>query len=60
MVSGTAEMLLGEDRATLTAGDCVVIKANTIHKIWNPGEEDVVFIATCIPSWSDGNSVFIE
>ena len=60
MVSGTAQMLLGEEQTTITAGDCVVIKANTIHKIWNETDEDVVFIATCIPSWVDGNSVFLE
>ena len=60
MISGTAEMLLGEERSTLEAGDCIVIKANTIHKIWNTTEEDVVFIATCVPAWVDGNSVYLE
>lgn len=60
MLSGTAEMLLGEDRATLHFGDCVVIKANTHHKIWNETDENVVFIATCLPARVEGNSVFLE
>ncbi len=50
MISGTAHMLLGDEQTTITAGDCVVIKANTHHKIWNETDEDVVFIATCIPA----------
>jgi mannose-6-phosphate isomerase-like protein (cupin superfamily) len=60
MVSGTAQMYLGEEQTTIKAGDCVVIKANTHHKIWNDTDEDVVFIATCVPAWEDGNSVFLE
>lgn len=60
MLSGSAEMILGEENARLEAGDCVVIKANTPHKIWNTTEEDVVFIATCIPAWCEGNSVYLE
>jgi mannose-6-phosphate isomerase-like protein (cupin superfamily) len=60
MVSGTAKMLLGEEQATITAGDCVVIRAGTQHKIWNETEEDVVFIATCVPAWVEGNSVYLE
>jgi mannose-6-phosphate isomerase-like protein (cupin superfamily) len=60
MISGTAQMFLGDEQATLVAGDCVVIKANTHHKIWNESEEEVVFIATCVPAWKDGNSVYLE
>jgi mannose-6-phosphate isomerase-like protein (cupin superfamily) len=60
MISGTAEMSLGDEHATLHAGDCVVIKANTHHKIWNNTDEDVVFIATCVPAWIEGNSVYLE
>ena len=60
MISGTAQMILGDEEATLSAGDCVVIKANTHHKIWNNSDKDVVFIATCVPAWEEGNSVFLE
>ncbi|MCB1124685.1 MAG: cupin domain-containing protein, partial [Verrucomicrobiae bacterium] len=60
MISGTAQMLLGDEESILAAGDCVVIKANTPHKIWNHTDENVVFIATCVPAWREGNSVYLE
>ena len=60
MVSGTAQMFLDGEQTTITAGDCVVIKANAHHKIWNETDEDVVFIATCVPAWREGNSVYLE
>ena len=60
ILSGSAEMILGDEQTTLQAGDCVVIKANTHHKIWNHTGQDVVFIATCVPAWVEGNSVYLE
>ena len=60
MVSGTAQMFLGEEQTTITAGDCVVIKANMHHMILNETDEDVVFIATCVPAWKEGNAVYLE
>jgi len=38
----------------------MVIKANTPHKIWNHTNEEVVFMATRIPAWREGNSVYLE
>lgn len=60
ILSGSAEMISGDEQATLKAGDCVVVKANTLHKIWNASDKEVVFIATCIPAWEEGNSVYLE
>ena len=60
MLLGSAEIFLGDEQATLEAGDCIVIQANTPHKIWNLTDKEAVFIAVCLPAWEVGNSVFLE
>ncbi len=60
MLSGSAEIILGEERATLQTGDAVIIPPHSDHKIWNKTDQDVVFIAICVPAWSEGGSVYRE
>jgi len=44
MVSGEAEITLGEERLFLKPGAAVDIPVETAHRVLNPGSDDLVFI----------------
>jgi mannose-6-phosphate isomerase len=44
VVSGEAEMTLGEATLPLKSGDVVDIPVETAHRVKNPGSENLVFI----------------
>jgi len=56
-VGGSGRMRLGDDEAAVNAGDCVVIKPGTPHKLWNPGPEPLVLLCCCAPAYSDDDTV---
>ena len=60
MMSGTAQMILGEEQSVLSSGDAILIPTGVPHKIWNETEQDVVFLAICLPSWDSDCSVYLE
>lgn len=60
ILSGEAQMMLGEDQSKVTAGDAILIPTGVPHKIWNETGQDVVFLAICLPSWDPECSVYLE
>jgi oxalate decarboxylase/phosphoglucose isomerase-like protein (cupin superfamily) len=40
---GKGEMLVGDDKFTVTGGDIVLITDGMFHKVWNVGESDLIF-----------------
>jgi mannose-6-phosphate isomerase-like protein (cupin superfamily) len=55
--AGKGRMRLGELEDDVSAGDCVVIPPGTIHKLWNPGPEQLVLLCCCAPAYSDDDTV---
>jgi mannose-6-phosphate isomerase-like protein (cupin superfamily) len=44
----------------LSAGDEVLIPAQSAHKVFNCGEEDLVLMVVCVPAWEPSNTVWLE
>jgi mannose-6-phosphate isomerase-like protein (cupin superfamily) len=60
ILKGTAYVELGAEAGHLSVGDAVVIPADTAHKIYNHGQEDLLFLVACAPAWEPGNTVWLE
>ena len=60
ILQGEARMLLGEEEASLSAGQIVYVPPLQPHRIVSTGTADLVFLAICAPAWEPGNSVFLE
>jgi mannose-6-phosphate isomerase-like protein (cupin superfamily) len=60
ILSGTAQMEIDGETAILGPGDSVVIPPTKAHQITNAGDDDLVFLAVCVPAWTPDNSVFLD
>lgn len=60
ILAGLGEMEMGEETSRVKPGDLILIKPTQIHKITSVGEEDLEFLAICVPAWEPDNSVFIK
>jgi mannose-6-phosphate isomerase-like protein (cupin superfamily) len=56
-VAGAGRMRLGSDERDVAAGDCVVIAPGTVHKLWNPGANELVLLCCCAPPYSHEDTV---
>jgi mannose-6-phosphate isomerase-like protein (cupin superfamily) len=56
-VAGEGRMRLGEDEATVAAGDCVVIPPGTVHKLFNDDDGPLVLLCCCAPAYADDDTV---
>ncbi len=57
--AGTGRMQLGDAQRPVRAGDCVVIAAGTVHKLW-AGEQPLVLLCCCSPAYSHQDTVLLE
>jgi mannose-6-phosphate isomerase-like protein (cupin superfamily) len=56
VLSGSGLVEVGTDRACeITAGDVVIVPANTRQRIKNTGEHDLLFLAICSPRFQKKN-----
>ncbi len=60
ILKGTGKVHLDEQEFPLAVGDCVLIKPNVKHKIFNTGPEPLEFLAICVPAWEPRNTVWLE
>ena len=60
IVSGKAHILIGEQESTISAGQIVLIPPKNLHQIRNIGEDDLEFLAICVPAWEPSNTVLAE
>jgi mannose-6-phosphate isomerase-like protein (cupin superfamily) len=56
ILSGEALLVVEGQEIHLTPGDAVVIQPPEVHKISNPGEAKLVFLAVCVPAWQPEDS----
>ena len=56
ILSGLATIQIQGELLSLTAGEAVLIEPGDIHQIKNNGEENLVFIAVCVPAWQPDDS----
>ena len=60
ILSGTATIQIQDEQLVLTAGEAVLIEPGEVHQIINNGEENLVFIAVCVPAWQPGDSFEVK
>jgi mannose-6-phosphate isomerase-like protein (cupin superfamily) len=58
-LSGSGEMVLGEDRFVVTAGDSVVIAPLTPHQLINCGSEPLRLLCCCSPPYRHEDTVLV-
>ncbi len=56
ILSGRAVLRIDQAQFELQAGEAVLIEPMEVHQIANPGDEDLVFLAVCVPAWHPGDS----
>jgi mannose-6-phosphate isomerase-like protein (cupin superfamily) len=60
ILSGEATIKIDDQIFTLKPGEAVLIEPREIHQISNQKDEDLLFIAVCVPAWSPADSFDIE
>ena len=56
ILSGQAELNLDGRTLPLKSGDAVLIEPSEVHQIFNRSDEDLVFLAVCVPAWRASDS----
>jgi mannose-6-phosphate isomerase-like protein (cupin superfamily) len=60
VISGEAFVEIGDEQATLSPGQIVLIPAMQPHKVYNTGNEDLVLLVACAPAWEPSDVVWLE
>lgn len=60
ILSGTARMEVDGEAAALGVGDSVAVPPEKVHQIFNDGDENLIFLAICVPAWTPDNSVYLD
>lgn len=60
ILEGIAGIEVDGESATLRPGDAIAIPPTAVHRIWNAGEADLLFVAVCVPAWTPDNSVYLD
>lgn len=53
---GTATMQINGVELTLHPWEAVLIQPMDVHQIFNHGDDDLVFLAACVPAWQPDDS----
>lgn len=56
ILSGRASMQINHEPFELGVGEAVLIEPMDIHQITNHSDEDLVFLAACVPAWHPDDS----
>jgi mannose-6-phosphate isomerase-like protein (cupin superfamily) len=56
ILAGRGALHINQSQFELHAGEAVLIEPMEVHQISNPGDEDLVFLAVCVPAWQPGDS----
>lgn len=51
ILSGQATMVIDTEHFELAPGEAVLIEPFEVHQIFNNTQEDLVFLAVCVPAW---------
>ena len=52
VISGSGLMMVEDVKQQIKAGDTVVIKPHQWHNILNNGQQSLMLVVTCVPSWA--------
>jgi mannose-6-phosphate isomerase-like protein (cupin superfamily) len=60
ILSGTATLQINGVETVLHPWDTVLIEPMDVHQIFNHGDEDLLFLAVCVPAWHPDDSFDIS
>jgi mannose-6-phosphate isomerase-like protein (cupin superfamily) len=60
ILQGRAEIIVEGEIKEVVEGDGIVILPGQKHRIWNTGDEDLVFLCCCAPAYGDEDTVLFE
>lgn len=60
ILSGTAALEINGQLYTLNTGEAILIEPDEVHKISNFEDQDLVFLAVCVPAWHQDDSFDIN
>jgi len=60
ILQGEARMRVEDEERRVVAGDTIAIPPAQKHKIWNTGDEPLVFLCCCAPGYSHEDTVLTE
>jgi mannose-6-phosphate isomerase-like protein (cupin superfamily) len=60
ILKGKGKMKIDNEVRVIRSGDGIVILPGKRHKMWNAGEDDLVFLCCCSPAYSDEDTVMVE
>jgi mannose-6-phosphate isomerase-like protein (cupin superfamily) len=60
VIAGEAFVEIGDEQATLRAGQIVLIPTMQPHKVYNTGHDELVLLVACAPAWEASDVVWLE
>jgi mannose-6-phosphate isomerase-like protein (cupin superfamily) len=60
ILTGQALIIIDAEEQTLSPGQACLIKPPSKHEIYNPGNQELTFLAVCSPAWSPSDSFPVE
>lgn len=58
--AGRGRLRVGDEEGDVRPGDCVVIPPGVVHKLWNPGDSDLVLVCACSPAYAHEDTFLVE
>jgi mannose-6-phosphate isomerase-like protein (cupin superfamily) len=60
ILSGIGEIRVDGEIASVRGGDAIALLPGSVHKIWNRGDSDLVFLCICVPPYEHDDTVITE
>lgn len=60
ITAGAGRMTIGDQQRDVRVGDAIAIPPGAIHRIYNPGPAELVFLCCCAPSYEHADTVLVE
>jgi mannose-6-phosphate isomerase-like protein (cupin superfamily) len=60
VLSGVGEIRVNGESAPVRVGDAIALPPGSVHKIWNRGNSDLVFLCVCVPPYEHDDTIITE
>lgn len=60
ILRGRARVRLDDDELTVGPGATILIPATVVHQIRNAGDDELEFLAVCVPAWTPDNTEYLD
>ncbi|MEI6432292.1 MAG: cupin domain-containing protein [bacterium] len=60
ILRGEGRIQLGNEVRPVVPGDAIAIPPGVVHRIHNPGSDDLVFLCCCVPHYTHEDTILLE